>query len=320
MTDYETRAGGDDCGDDDGGDDNGGVSRRRILKRGGTAAGTVAVAGCLRSGVADDSRRPSVSGREGREDSERRDGRDDPLIIGHRGCAAEHPENTVAAVGSAAAVADAVEVDVRRCGTGELVVFHDETLDRLTDASGRVDETDCGTVRGLEIGDTGETIPALGAVFEATPPGVGLVLDLKTDGLIDDVLELANEHGRDPLLSSFLPSVLADARAADPTVSTALIVRESRRNRVFRPVVPGAPGWLYAPENVDRLVRTAVDLGCDALHPRYELCLRTRLVERAHAAGLAVEPWTITTRREYDALSAVGVDAVISDVCSGLRD
>lgn len=306
MTDHETATVA--------GEDDGTIARRRVLKRGGVIAGAVTVPGCLRSGVADDSRRPPAG------DSEGRGNRGDPLVIGHRGCAAEQPENTVAAVESAAAVADAVEVDVRRCGTGELVVFHDETLDRLTDASGRVDGTDCGTVRGLEVADTGETVPSLAAVFEATPPGVGLILDLKTEGLVEDVLELANEHGREPLLSSFLTSVLADVRAADPTVSTALIVRESRRNRVFRPVIPGAPGWLYAPENVDRLVRTAADLGCDALHPRYELCLRTRLVERAHAAGLAVEPWTITTPREYDALSAVGVDAVISDVCAGLRD
>jgi len=47
-------------------------------------------------------------------------------VIGHRGCADVYPENTVRAVTRAANFLDAVEVDVRRCGSGELVVFHDE--------------------------------------------------------------------------------------------------------------------------------------------------------------------------------------------------
>ena len=59
-------------------------------------------------------------------------------LIAHRGFAAVHPENTVRAVRAAARVADAVEVDVRRCATGELVVIHDATVDRVTDGTGPV--------------------------------------------------------------------------------------------------------------------------------------------------------------------------------------
>ena len=77
---------------------------------------------------------------------------------------------------------------------------------------------------------------------------------------------------------------------------------------------------MYLPENVTALVERTVELGCEAIHPRYELCLRTDLVEKAHAEGLRVEAWTITTTEEFEALRAVGVDGVISDVCAALSE
>jgi glycerophosphoryl diester phosphodiesterase len=55
-------------------------------------------------------------------------------------------------------------------------------------------------------------------------------------------------------------------------------------------------------------------LGCAAVSPRYELCLRTDIVPRAADAGLRVLPWTVASAREYDAVAAAGVDAVVSDV------
>lgn len=243
----------------------------------------------------------------------------EPELIAHRGCAGENPENTIQAVETASTVADAVEVDVRRCKTGELVVLHDERLDRLTTEHGRVDQTPRDTVLGLQIGDSGETIPPLRDVFEAVPSGVNLVLDVKESGLVGDILTLHSEYDHELLLSSFHPPILEEIRTTDPAVSTAYIVRESTVNRLFRPALPGLPSWLYAPEDIPGLIEKTVALDCDAIHPRYELCLQTDLVHRAHEADIRVAPWTITTRREFDALQAVGVDAVISDICTGIR-
>jgi len=277
------------------------TSRRALLKRGSIAAAAGMLAGCLES-------RPSPAAAS------------KPSIIGHRGCAAENPENTVAAIEAAARVADAVEIDLRRCGTGEIVVFHDETLDRLTTEHGRVDETPCEAVTDLEIGDSGQRIPTLREAFDAVPSDVPLVLDLKGPGLAADVLTRHDGYDHELLLSSFHPEVIEEVRAVDPTASTAYIVRESIANRALRPVVPGLPSVMYLPENVTALVERTVELGCEAIHPRYELCLRTDLVEKAHAEGLRVEAWTITTSEEFEALRAVGVDAVISDVCAALSD
>ena len=78
-------------------------------------------------------------------------------LIAHRGFAGVNPENTLQAVEAAAGVADAIEVDVRRCESGDLVVIHDETVDRLQGVL-RVDpreppvsdESHIGTARGAD--------------------------------------------------------------------------------------------------------------------------------------------------------------------------
>jgi glycerophosphoryl diester phosphodiesterase len=80
-------------------------------------------------------------------------------LIAHRGCAGQHPENTVRAVRKSSRRFPAVELDVRRCRTGELVVFHDETVDRVTDGTGSVAAMDWDRLRSLEVLESGERNP-----------------------------------------------------------------------------------------------------------------------------------------------------------------
>jgi len=76
-------------------------------------------------------------------------------LIAHRGFLSVNPENTVAAVEAAAAVADGIEIDVRRCGSGEPVVIHDETVDRVTDGRGAVDEHTVADLAALDVLEPG---------------------------------------------------------------------------------------------------------------------------------------------------------------------
>ena len=243
-----------------------------------------------------------------------------PTIVGHRGCAAENPENTVAAVGAAAGTVDAIEIDVRRCGTGELVAIHDSTLDRLTGEQGRVDETSLETLADLDVLESGEPIPPLVAIFEAAPSTLTIVFDLKEPGLVEDLLSLLPGFDHDVLFSSIHPGIIAEVRDRDPSIPTAVVVREPVHLRAVRPLALALPNWAYGPVNVAGMIERARTLGCDAIHPRYELCLRTDLVTLAHSAGVRVAPWTVTTNREYASLRETGVDAVITDVCAGLLE
>ena len=91
-----------------------------------------------------------------------------PTVIGHRGCAALAPENTLAGIRHAAALGVRwVEFDVRLCADGGLVLMHDDTLDRTTSGRGRVRDGDSSDMRRLDAGGwfsadfAGEPVPDL---------------------------------------------------------------------------------------------------------------------------------------------------------------
>lgn len=212
-------------------------------------------------------------------------------VIAHRGFAATAPENTVSAIQSAASHADAVEFDVRRSGSGELVVIHDETIDRVTDGTGLVTDHSLESLQSYTVLDSGEPIPTLETVLDAVPADVDLSVELKASGIAADVLETIAGVENRVVLSSFLPSELRRVRDLDPTQPTGLLV--SRR--------------LEAP------VTTAVELDCEVVGSTYARCLGTRIVERAHEVGLEISAWTVNRPILARALAWRGVDSVSAD-------
>lgn len=211
-------------------------------------------------------------------------------LIAHRGFASINPENTLRAIEEAAGRADAIEIDVRRCASGELVVVHDETVDRVSDGSGPVAEHTLAELRALDVLGTGEGIPSLAELLEAVPPSVGVNVELKESGTAADALRLMTDEHPQTVLSSYLTDVLAESREIDPSMPTALITEAS------------------GSESVD----TAVDLDCDFVHVWKESC-GERLVREVHAAGMSVNAWTVDTRSEAETLAEMGVDGIIAD-------
>jgi glycerophosphoryl diester phosphodiesterase len=213
-------------------------------------------------------------------------------LIGHRGCADQYPENTVHAVRRSSRYLDTIEVDVRRCRSGELVVFHDETVDRLTDATGRVADLDWATLRDLEVMGSGETVPRLSTVLEAFPDGIRAQVELKERGLAADVRDAVAASDVEVTVSSFDTVALAEVADLDWEVDT---------------------GFLFEADP-DGNLATARDLGCAVVHPHYDLCLETDVVDRAHAAGLRVVAWKAArTAEEVQAVREAGVDGITAD-------
>lgn len=216
----------------------------------------------------------------------------DVALIGHRGCADQYPENTAHALARAAPHVDAVEVDVRRCASGELVVFHDEDLDRLTEATGRVADAEWSALRELTVLDSGEPIPRLREALAAVPSETAVNVELKERGLAADALAVAREADVDVWFSSFLPGALAALRDVDPAPETALLVDDG---------------------DADDVIERATELDCVAIHPAADLVTGPRFVETAHDAGVEVTAWTVTDRAEGDRLVAAGVDGLVVD-------
>jgi glycerophosphoryl diester phosphodiesterase len=224
--------------------------------------------------------------------------------IAHRGFAGVNPENTLAAVRDAVGYSqgearaddaadatstprvDGVEIDVRRCGSGELVVCHDDTLDRTTDGSGAVVDHTAGELAALSVEGSGAGVPTAAEVLDAVPGDAVLHAELKERvGADFEALVAAVDPDCEVVVSAFD----ADALREIESLPRAWLVSES-----------------------DGAVARAQELDCVALHPAVDLCDES-LVDRAHDAGLAVNAWTVTEPAETRLLAELGVDSVITD-------
>ena len=151
------------------------------------------------------------------------------LLIGHRGASGLAPENTLASFGRAVALGvDGVELDVRMAD-GEIVVIHDERVDRTTNGSGLVAEMSFEALRSLDAGD-GERIPTLAEVLAAVPRNVAINVELKGDDTAEPVAELLAGCGRPLLVSSFDHAALVRFHAACPAIPCAPLLHHWRRD------------------------------------------------------------------------------------------
>lgn len=221
-------------------------------------------------------------------------------VIGHRGCADVYPENTVRALTRTATFLDAVEVDVRRCGSGELVVFHDETVDRLTEGTGRIADLSWEELQALDILESGEPIPHLETVLTAVPDDIELQVELKDTGIAGDVRDAVAAVDREVAVSSFQQVAIEEINELEWDVST---------------------GFLFDSDASSNL-QTALELDCDTVHPHYDLCLETDIIDSAHESDLDVVAWKAARRRtEIHVLRSLGADGVTADrwdIASGL--
>ncbi len=235
----------------------------------------------------------------------RRAGR--PAILGHRGSPKEQPENTLASFELALQQgADGVELDVLRCGTGEIVVVHDPQLLRLSGKDLRVAKTPWTLLRTLDVGSHLDSrfqsarIPLLTEVLAALPATALVNVELKGDGwpspgFAREVarLLLATPNRERLLVSSFDPLLLMTFHAAAPEL---------------------ALGWLFAEDQSLGATRAALAplLHAATLNPSQALCTASKL-KRWKKRGYGVCAWTVDEGAAALALFDAGADVIISN-------
>ncbi len=229
------------------------------------------------------------------------------VLLGHRGVRPVSgetlpAENTLAAFALAAdAGADGIELDVRLAKGGEVVVFHDVGLERLT--GGR----DTRAVAGLTAAELaavelvgGGAIPTLAEVLAwAKERALAVNVELKHDGgelelLARRTAAVVRASGAEVLFSSFHPRLLVGVAVAAPRVPRAWLLHPSRRWSL-----PAA--WVFARRGL-----------LQALHPE-RTQVDERLVRAMKRRGLAVGVWTVNSAEEAEKLFGWGVDWCISD-------
>ena len=141
----------------------------------------------------------------------------------HRGLHNElRPENSLSAFSAAVEAGYGIELDVRLSRDGELVVFHDDTLDRMTCESGRVDERDFSELSKIKLNGSSDTIPAFRAVLEIVSGRVPLLVEIKEDagkyGVTEKTLEVLSSYKGEYIIESFNPLALGRVKKKAPRV------------------------------------------------------------------------------------------------------
>lgn len=235
-----------------------------------------------------------------------------PLALAHRGFSRDGRENSMAAFASAVELGFRyVETDVHATRDGVVVAFHDDTLDRVTDATGRLAELPWAQVRTARIGGS-EPIPTLEDVLGAWP-SLRVNIDVKSAGAVGptaEVIERTGAHDR-VCVASFsdrrrravlrrLSRPVATS-AGGPTVAAFLLGSTTRSTAVTRAALGGVH-CLQVPERSGP-VRVVTE----------------RSVAAAHAAGVQVHVWTVNDPADMHRLLDLGVDGLVTDRSDLLR-
>ncbi len=236
-----------------------------------------------------------------------------PLRFAHRGSRILWPENTMAAFAGAVQLGYRyIETDVRMTRDRVVVVFHDRSLERTTNGSGRVEDQDWsdlvsldaayrhGAMDGFPLRGRGVGIPRLDDVL-STWPDIHFNIDLKAPRIEWAVAEVVKSLRRS---NSVLIASFHDRRVAK--------FRRITRNTVATSGGPLAVLRLALAARTGRRLTTphaAFQLPYD----RRELPIDERLVATAHAAGAQLHVWTVNDAAEMRRMLDLGVDGIITD-------
>lgn len=233
-----------------------------------------------------------------------------PLAIAHRGGAGLAPENTLAAFGMSAALGFRyLETDVRLTRDGELVCFHDSTLDRVTEAHGRVQDRPLADLRHTLV-EGREPIPTLAEALDALPD-CNFTVDMKDEAAIAPLASLLRNrsYAERVCVAGAWDGWLARLSRVTPGVQTALGWR-SLTALICSSHAGTRPSRRFA---TAPFAHVPVRLGSVPIFVE-------RLARHAHRIGVRVNVWTVDDPHLMHELLDMGVDGVITDRPDVLRE
>lgn len=230
----------------------------------------------------------------------------DTRILGHRGASQYAPENTLPAFEMALDQgADGVELDVHLSKDGELVVMHDERVDRTTNGHGFIRDFTMDELKSLDAccgmqGYAGVTVPALSEVyglFRATDKLINV--EIKTDiidypGICEKLLALEDSMGMNGriIYSSFNHYTVTELKSLRPEARIGLLYMSMLREP-----------WEYA-----------VKVNAQALHPHFITLSKTPgMASECRRLGIETNVWTVNESDWMERLAKLGVTSIITN-------
>lgn len=227
-------------------------------------------------------------------------------VIAHRGFSSEAPENTLTAVRAAIEVgADMVEIDVTLTADGNVVVIHDETVDRTSNGTGEVFRFSLSEIRELDAGSwfspafAGERIPTLDAVLAEVEGRILLNVEIKSEavgrGVVAKVAAAIRERGMTDqvVVSSFAPTALEQMHGVAPEIRTAVLFNNTlHKGQDPVEIVTGVGASVF---NIKRTRLTK------------------KMLRRCHEHDIPVGIYTVNKPRRMRRTVKKGVEAIFTD-------
>ena len=220
-----------------------------------------------------------------------------PLIIGHRGAMGHETENTLPSIQKAMDLGvDMIEIDVFKIKSGEIVVFHDDTVDRLTNGPGSIEEYNILELKKLIV-NGGHQIPMLQDVLKLIDNKVALNIELKgadtadrVNFIMDYYINKKNWSPENFIISSFNWDELKEMRRLNPDVAIAVLTEE----------------------NPIDAIPIAKELKAVAINPYFKK-LDLEVANQLHDAGFKIYTWTVNEPEDIDAMKKIAVDGIITN-------
>jgi len=233
--------------------------------------------------------------------------------MGHRGAAKLAPENTIEGFRVAQEQGMGFELDVTLCATGEVVVIHDDTLDRTTEGKGAVSGTSLADLKALDAGSffsedfKGAAVPTLAEVLEEFGGKVPINIEIKTTNppgpLAKAVVALVEKYElvEKVIVTSFNPYTLQEVRWANPDIVRGQIYCDFKTSQIpwYKKIL--LRNLLLNAKSQPDMLMVAKSM-VDAAY-----------VQRQHDRGYRIFVWTVNERDEMDRLINLGVDGIITD-------
>jgi len=219
------------------------------------------------------------------------------LKIGHRGAKGHIAENTVASIEKALDFGvDGIEIDVHQCASGELVVFHDFTLDRITNGSGEISRLTLSELKKLKV-DGHHKIPTLSEVLDVIDKKCMLNIELKgkhtaskTCEIIENYIQDKGWNYNDFIVSSFQHHELENVYSINKHIALGVLTKA----------------------NLDEAIAFAKTINAKTIHPNFSL-LSKRNVKHTQDQGYLVYTWTVNTEAAISRMKDYNVNGIISD-------
>lgn len=250
------------------------------------------------------------------------------LKIGHRGAMGYEPENTLRSFRKAIELnVDMIELDVYVCKTGELVVIHDDKLDRTTNGKGNVSDTSFQELRKLNAGEE-EKIPTLQEVLDLLCPtklirvkhgaqyatttnkleesfcccsivdkNLNVNIELKGEGTATPVFEVIETYVKEKswsynnfLISSFNHYELKKFNKLNPKVKTGVLTE-----KISKGVVKFA----------EKINAYSINISIEFINKEF--------VQDAHKRGMNLFVWTVNNADDIERMKQLNVDGIFSD-------